>query len=256
MDGGDSNQARRLIDGAVKSRFVAALRRGHDREAAAAQVGFPLHSLYAARARDPLFRQAWEWAMDLYAWYAKLGAPLPPADDGVEVRIAPQGGRPLQRRRMNWVKFNESRQQVFLDHFAGTADEGEAAAKAGVSVHTVHVHMRRNPQFAAARQEALAHAVALLEAESVRQRLAAQRRLVDNLNPSGEVTQEFERLMKLLQRWDRRHGGTGPRPRPAMARQAWTFDTAIVALEKRLLALGFIKPGDGPDAPDAPEPQA
>jgi len=250
MRGIDSNNVRRLIDGAVKSRFVAALRCGRDREVAAAEVGFPLQSLYAARNRDPLFRQAWEWAMDLYAWYEKVGQPLPPADDGVEVRIAPQGGRPLQRRRMNWVKFNESRQQIFLDHFAGTADEGAAAAKAGVCVATVHVHMRRSPEFAAARQEALAHAVALLEAESVRQRLAAQRRLIDNLNPSGEVTQEFERLMKLLQRWDRRHGGTGPRPRPAIARQAWTFETAIVALEKRMLALGFIKPGEGPDAPE------
>jgi hypothetical protein len=248
MDGGASNPGRRPIDTAVKSQFVAALRRGRPREVAAAAVGFPLQSLYGARSRDPLFRQAWEWAMDLYAWYDKTGEPLPPPDDGVPVRIAPQGRRPLQRRRMNWVKFNDSRQQLFLDHFAATADSGAAAAKAGVSIATVDVHRRRNPEFAAAWQHALDHAVTLLEAESVRQRLETQRRLTENLCPEGEMTQEFERVMKLLQRWDRKNGTAGPRPRPPAPSEVWTFDDAISALEKRLTALGFIKPGDGPVA--------
>jgi hypothetical protein len=244
----DSLPPRRLIDTAIKAQVVAALRKGQSREAVAAAVGFPLQSLYAARSRDPLFRHAWEWAMDLYAWYQRVGEPLPPVDDGVTVRIAPQGNRPLQRRRMNWVKFNESRQQIFLDHFAATADAGAAAAKAGVCIGTVESHRRRNPEFAAAWQAALDHAVALLEAESVRQRLAAQRRLTENLHPEGEMTEEFERVMKLLQRWDRKNGSAGPRPRPPGPSEVWTFDDAIGALERRLTALGFIKPGEGPDA--------
>jgi hypothetical protein len=244
---------RRLVDTPVKSRFVAQLRRGRTREEAAAAAGFPLQSLYAARARDPLFRQAWEWAMDLHAWYQKVGEPLPPDDDGVEVRIVPANRRPLQRRRMNWVKFNAARQQIFLDHFAGTADAGAAAAKAGVCIGTVDVHRRRNPEFAAAWQVALDHAVTLLEAESVRQRLETQRRLGENLCPVGEMTQEFERVMKLLQRWDRRNGPSGPRPRPPGPSEVWTFDDAILALEKRLTALGFIKPGEVPGPPE-PKP--
>jgi hypothetical protein len=241
---------RALIDAAVKARFVAALRSGRSRESAAAEVGFPLASLYNARARDPLFRHAWEWAMDLYAWYLKVGEPLPPGEDRETVRIAPGNRRPLQRRRMNWVKFNESRQQIFLDHFAATADSGAAAAKAGVCTHTVDTHARRHPEFAALRAEALKIAVARLEAESVRQRLEAQRRLSENLNPSGEVAEEFERVMKLLARWDRKDGTIGPRPRPPSPSEVWTFDEAIVALEKRLTALGFIKPGEGPDPPE------
>ncbi|MFL6856894.1 MAG: hypothetical protein ACJ8EB_03180 [Allosphingosinicella sp.] len=242
--------ARALIDTAVKARFVAALRRGAPREAAAAEAGFPLGSLYTARARDPLFRQAWEWAMDLYAWYEKLGEPLPPDGDGVEIRIAPANRRPLQLRRMNWVKFNEARQQVYLDHFAATADSGASAAKAGVCEATVQTHLRRNSEFAAVRAEALAIAVARLEAEAVRQRLEAQRRLSENLCPEGEMAREFERVMKLLQRWDRKGGGVGPRPRTPPAAEAWTFDAAILALEKRLTMLGFIKPGEGPDPPE------
>jgi hypothetical protein len=166
------------------------------------------------------------------------------------VRIAPANRRALQRRRMNWVKFNESRQQIYLDHFAATADSGAAAAKAGVCEATVNVHARRHPEFAAVRAEALKMAVARLEAESVRQRLEAQRRLSENLSPSGEVAEEFERVMKLLARWDRKDGTLGPRPRPPSPREVWTFDEAIVALEKRLTALGFIKPGEGPDPPE------
>jgi hypothetical protein len=240
---------RRLIDLAVKTQLATALRAGTPLEAAAAAVGFPLKSLYAARARDPLFRLAWEWAMDLHLLYRRQAEASREEEDGVPVRIAPQGHRPLQRRRMNWVKFNDSRQQIYLDHFAATADCGASAAKAGVCVGTVQSHARRNPEFAAVRAEALALAVARLEAESVRQRLEAQRRLSENLNPEGEVAQEFERVMKLLQRWDRKGGGIGPRPRPPVASEAWTFDEAIAALEKRLTALGFIKPGEGPDAP-------
>jgi hypothetical protein len=252
MDQVSDSQAppRRLIDTQVKTRFVEGLRRGRSRESVAAEVGFPLASLYNARARDPLFRLAWEWAMDLHVWYERTGSSAPP-DDRVPVRIAPGNNRPLQRRPMNWVKFNEARQQIFLNHFAATADAEAAAARAGVSIHTVHAHRRRNPEFAAAWDEALAQAVALLEAESVRQRLQAQRRLSENLRPEGEMTQEFERVMKLLARWDRRGGGVGLRPRQAIESQAWTFDEAIAALEKRLAALGFIKPGEGPGAPEA-----
>lgn len=242
---------RRLIDLPVKTRVVTALRAGTPLEAAAAQAGFPLQSLYGARARDPLFRLAWEWAMDLHLLYRRQAEPSPDDEDGVTIRIAPQGHRPLQRRRMNWVKFNSSRQQIYLDSFAATADCGAAAAKAGVSAATVLSHARRNPEFAAVRAEALALAVARLEAESVRQRLEAQRRLSENLSPEGEVAQEFERVMKLLQRWDRKGGGIGSRPRAPVAAEAWTFDEAIAGLEKRMTALGFIKPGEGPDSPDS-----
>ncbi|TMJ13923.1 MAG: hypothetical protein E6G94_10715 [Alphaproteobacteria bacterium] len=254
MDRKSDSQApeRRLIDLGVKTQVVTLLRAGRDRESIAAEVGFPLQSLYAARSRDPLFRLAWEWAMDLYAWYLKLGEPLPPDEDGAEIRITPHNRRPLQRRHMNWVKFNHSRQQIYLDHFAATADSRAAAAKAGVCEATVQTHLRRNPEFAAVHAEALAMAVARLEAEAVRQRLDAQRRLSENLSPTGEVAQEFERVMKLLQRWDRKGGAIGPRPRTPPASEVWTFDAAILALEKRLLAVGMIKPGDGPDPPENP----
>ena len=250
-----SKHKRRLIDETVKAQFVGELRSGRLLAEAAEAAGFLLDSFYTARRRDPLFRHAWDWAVDLHAWYARAGAPQEASEDGVAVRIAPQRNRPLQRRRMNWVKFNESRQRLFLDHFAATADARAAATEAGISSDTVNVHKRRNPEFAAAWQEALDHAVALLEAEAVRQRLTAQSRLTEALNPAGEMAEEFERVMKLLQRWDRRRGAAGAGGARPPESRAWTFEEAITALDGKLRALG-LRRTPSPANDDAPAEDA
>jgi len=233
---------RRLIDVAAKVRFLAALRAGAAREAAAAEAGFPLKSLYGARRRDPLFRLGWLWALELSAADEQaarksdleLGAP-----GDVPIRIAAQGKRPLQRRRMRWVRFTEKRQQIFLDHFAGSADAHAAAEAAGVCYATVRAHYRKHPEFAALWDEGLRQAVAGLEAEAVRQRLEMQRRLSDNLEPKGEMAAEFDRVMKLLARWDRRDGRVGPREVHRGHLKRWSFDEAIEALDRKLRALGL-----------------
>jgi hypothetical protein len=230
---------RRLIDEAVKARFLGALRSGVERPQAAAAVGFPLGSLYNARARDEVFRFAWEWAMELAAVDERGGSLSRRSDNGDPVRIAPQGGRLLQRRRMRWVRFTEKRQQIFLDHFAGSADAQAAAAAAGVSYHTVRAHYRKHPEFAAAWDEALRIAYAFLNAEAVRERLEAQRRLRENLEPTGEMAQEFERVMKLLARYDRRDGRIGARQAGHGRQRRWTFDEAIEALDRKLRALAL-----------------
>jgi len=241
MDGGSDSRgpARRLIDAEAKARFLAALRANAHRDAAAAAAGFPLKSLYGARRRDPVFRLGWIWALELSAGDEQAARRTPsPIGDDVPVRIAPQGGRVLQRRRMRWVKFTEKRQQIFLDHFAGTADAEAAAEAAGVCYATVRNHYRKHPEFAAAWHEALRQAVTALEAEAVRQRLDMQRRLAENLEPKGEMAAEFERVMKILARWDRRDGRTGPREVSRGHLKSWSFDEAMVSLDKRLRALG------------------
>lgn len=253
MDEDDSERpGRRLIGEADKARFLRSLRAGGSREEAAAAAGFTLSSLYNVRPRDSVFRLAWDWAMELAAIEERAGR-LPPGaeedgDESGEVRIAPQNGRLLQRRRMRSVAFNEKRQQIFLDHFAGTADARAAAAAAGVGYHTVRAHYRRNPEFAALWDDTLRFAYAMLEAEAVRQRLEAQRRLSENLEPTGEMAREFERVMKLLARYDRRGGRVGAVERAPLASQAWTWDQAIAALDKRLRALGLRSDDSGEDS--------
>jgi hypothetical protein len=248
MDGQDDSAPRRLIDSAVKAHFLSALRDGASRRAAAAACGFPLGSLYNARGCDPLFRFAWEWARDLAAVDQRGGALALRTAEGEKIRIAPGNGRLLQRRRMSWVRFTERRQQIYLDHFAGSADAEAAAAAAGVSSDTVGKHCRKHPEFAALRDEALRFSYAMLEAEAVRQRLEAQRRLRENLEPTGEMAQEFERVMKLLDRYDRRDGRIARREIHHGRQRRLTFEDAMATLDKKLRSLGLRHgiPGDKP----------
>src|SRR5687768_5573663 len=118
MDGNDSDKApRRLIDERDKARFLSLLREGTEREEAAAAAGFPLGSFYNVRKRDSVFRLAWEWAMDLAAIDERGGELSRRAAEGhPSDRIAPKGGRLLQRQKMRWVKFTAGRQQIYLDH--------------------------------------------------------------------------------------------------------------------------------------------
>ncbi len=240
MDGDDSDKGpRRLIEARDKARFLSSLREGAGREEAAAAAGFPLASLYNARARDTVFRFAWEWALDLAAIDERGGELSLRSLEREPARIAPKNGRLLQRQTMRWIKFTDKRQQIYLDHFAGTADSEAAAAAAGVTTHTVRAHARKHPEFEAAESKALRYAYVRLEAEALRQRLEAQRRLSENLEPTGEVAEEFERVMKLLARYDRRDGRVARREVGHGRGQRRTFDEAIEALDRKLNALGI-----------------
>lgn len=254
MAGSDSRSPpRRLIEESHKARFLGLLRAGAGREEAAAAAGFPLGSFYNVRARDPVFRLGWEWALDLAAIDERGGELSRRAAEGhPSDRIAPKNGRLLQRQKMRWVKFTPKRQQIYLDHFAGTADSEAAAAAAGVTTHAVRAHARKNPEFEAAEAEALRHAYVKLEAEAVRQRLEAQRRLSEDLEPAGEIAEEFERVMKLLARFDRRDGRVGRREIGHGSSRRWTFDEAIRALDRKLNALG-IRRGILPPVPEEEE---
>jgi hypothetical protein len=226
----------RGIDAAAKAAFLTHLRAGLRREDAAAVLGFSLTGFYGARARDPAVAAEWK---------AALAAP-PAAARRIrsyggrgEVRIAPANRRILQ--------LDAAAQEVFLAHLSRTCDWEAAAAEAGVSPSTATLHPRNRPEFAAACELALADGYVWLEAEAVRQRLAAQERLrkaIEDAASRGALPApdgaEFERLMQLLARRDRnprraaRHARGGP----------WTFDAAIHALDKRLRALGV--PGPAP----------
>jgi hypothetical protein len=250
----------RRIDVAAKMRFLAALRAGASRAEAAAGSGFCWRAFYQVRRRDPVFEYGWLAALELCGVderdSRRAAAKL--AERRGEGHIAPNNQRVLQlQRSRRGFKFTEKRRQIFLDHFAGTADEKAAADAAGVSVPTVRARFRTDPEFAALRDEALRLSYPLLEAEAVRQRLAAAERLRDNLEPKGELAQEFERVMKLLARYDRRDGRIAAREQTPSAGRAFSFEAAIVALDKALDAFGvrrgLIAPGGGGGAGGAGE---
>ena len=224
---------KRRVEAEAKASFIAALRAGAHREAAAKAAGFTSNAFYYARDRDPVFAQAWRFALDLSAIDARAA---PPPLGGV--RIAPNANRPLQARAERRRRFDDERKRIFLDHFAGTADALAACEAAGICYSTYTTHRRKDAEFRAACDEALAVAVAGLEAEAVRQRVEAQRNLRDGLCPAGEMPKEFDRVMQLLARYDRRDGRTGLRERGHGHLRRWSFDEAILALDKYLRALG------------------
>jgi hypothetical protein len=249
--GGRNDSGRRRIDGAVKARFVEALRAGVTRDEAAAAQGFSASSFYLARWRDPLFKAAWVWALELSAVDqrdARRAEAQGAAAAGHDIQ--PNNQRLLQRRRPRGIKFTDTRKQAFLDHFAGTADVQASCDAAGVHYSTVYKHHKRDAVFAAGWDEALGHAYALLEAETVRQRLEAQRRQAFEPNPTGDIAREFERVMQLLTRLDKQ-GGRGIRQvKPGRQRQI-SFDEAIEELDRKLTAFG-VREGVAPREAEEP----
>lgn len=219
----------RWIGAEARARFIAALEAGSRLAEAAAEAGHSLDGFYGQRRRDPRFAQLWK-------------AALASSAEAERVWIRPNNRRQLQRRRMRHVRFDERRQEIFLNHFAGCGDAREAAAVAGVDHSTVYKHRRKNPVFAAGFDAALDQAYIQLRVEAVRQRLEAQKRLrqaVEKGVPTGEVAEEFERVLKLLDRWDRRNGQIGMRTIAPETRRALSFDEGIALLDRKLRNLNI-----------------
>jgi hypothetical protein len=208
----------------AKGLFLAGLKRGLSMEDAARNAGYSPGGFWKARQRDPAFDEAVEEMLEL---------------SNTPRFISPGNGRRWQLRRIRRLRFVAWRKEVFLAHVAGTCDLKAAAEAAGICVSTVHRHLAKDPDFAALFQQALEVGYPLLEAEALRQRLEVQRLLREGLLPAGEIPAEFERILKLLQRWDRRNGKVGPRIVAHSRRQPMSFAQAIEELDCYLVALGI-----------------
>lgn len=224
---------RQRVDNAAKALFLAALRDGAHRDSAAAATGFSDQAFYDARRKDAVFALAWRFAHDLSAADQRAAAR---AVSPGELVIAPNRGRALQARPARRVRFDDRRKRIFLDHFAGTADAHAAAAAAGIAYSTFTEHRRRDAAFAAGCDEALAVAYAALEAEVVRQSLAAQRDLRAGIVPKGAITGNFDRALKLLARYERTCGPPGFRAVAPGGERRWRFEEAIVLLDRHVRA--------------------
>lgn len=230
-------EGRRPIDAVAKGVFLALMRQGLALDEAAREAGFSLQGFYGARGRDSAFKADWEAAMGERALRARARNPWQ-ADDDRDLVVAPNNRRRWQRRRMPHAEFTPKRRGDFLAHFAGSCDARAAADAIGVDHSTVYKHRTKDPDFAAAFQEALETGYVRLEAEALRQRLEAQARMRESEPPPGEIAQEFDRVMTLLDRWARRGGAVGPRVFGHGRLKRWSFDEAIAALDRKLRALG------------------
>ena len=225
----------RIGEGA-KCVCLNALRRGARHEEAAREAGFSRSAFFRLRRRDPAFAALWEDAIDHSSG--------PRYVCGGKSRL-------IQLRRNRRVAFTEERKRVFLEHFAATCNLAASAEAAGVSQGVVFDHRKSDPVFAAGLQASLEQGYERLEAYVLQRRLEAQQAL-QRTEAKGEPEPEFERALKLLQRWERKDGRLGPREIGHGRIKRGTFDEAIEAIERKLKALGIPVRQVPPDA----EPKA
>lgn len=219
---GGRRGGRAPISALAMGEYVKRLSGGANYEQAAAASGFGERAFRKLRRRDPEFA-----AMCAEAIERSSG-----------MRFVHAGNkRKLQLQRTRNTRFTPERQDVFLSHFAVTGNLTEAADKAGVSVSTVDRHRRTDPQFERRVLEALDHAHLKLRADLVAARLEAQRRQLE-IGPDSEPGPEFERAMKLLERWDRRRRGRAGAAGDGLQAR-WHFDEAVTLLEKKLRNMGI-----------------
>ncbi len=220
--------------------FLNALRGGARHSEAAREAGFCRSSFYRLKKRDPAFAAGWAEAVS--------------HSSGLRY-ICPGEGRQLQLRRIRSVRFTPERQEAFLDHFAGTCNLADSAAAAGVSEATIFAHRAKDPDFAARFQTALEQGYARLEAMVVQRRIEGQK-LLRPIEPTGEPEPEFERALKLLQRWERKDGRLGPRENGPGRQRRMSFDEAIALLERKLRHMEVPIPLPAPEDEPPPPPPA
>jgi hypothetical protein len=257
---GDSRGAPPRVDAAAKAALLAVVRAGGCAETGAAALGLTLRAFQAARKGDARFARRWRSAQAASSSRERRRRRALRSDGAGEVRIAPNNRRVLQKRNIGHVRFDAEAQQAFLAHFGATCDTAAAAAEAGVCENTVLNHRRTDPAFAEEYDAALAQGYVRLEAEALLQRLEAQKRLRAALEaaPLGEATvtgdcalltaeaaAEFERVLKLLDRADRK--ARRPKRSSGGRHKVWTFDAAMALLDERLKALDIPVPALPPE---------
>ena len=224
-DEGDEDCGKRRSGGRptdlAMGHYVKRLSEGCNYQQAAEGTDHDYRAFYEERRRNPDFAAACVEAIEQSA--------------GMRF-IAGGRGRSLQLRRSRCIRFTPERQAIYLSWFAATGNTEESADKAGVCASTVRKHRQNHPEFARACREALAEAYLKLDSQLLAGRIEAQRRLLE-VEPADEPGPEFDRALKLLQRWDRNRSGGRRGSRPTEER--WDFADAITLLERRLRNMGI-----------------
>lgn len=199
----------------VQAAFLAEVRSGTLVVKAAAKVGVAISTLYWRRRRDPLFDFAWSAA-------ARLSR-----DSGTGRR----------------VRFGAEDKSRFLQTLPADCHSAAAARRVRFHCSTVYRHLRRDPAFAGGRDSALASGYERLgrAADSAAEARAGRLRAgLETASPPDIRGEDCDSLARRLDRYTRPDGSIGDRKvrRPA-ARHVWTFEEAIVALDRALDATGL-----------------
>ncbi len=200
---------------AATAAFVAALEGGALVEAAAAEAGVALSTLYWRRGRDARLAAAWGEAVAKSRYW---------------LRAAPgQAARLAKRRR---IPFDARRRAIFLEWLERTCHTTEAAEAAGVHRSAVYRRIARDPDFARGCRAALQRGYARLGRLLAQEREEARARPPRPIVATGTPTEDFDEAIRLMARWER------PKRRPGRDGIEWrprpSFDEGLAALERKL----------------------
>lgn len=212
---------RAAVTALAMGEYVERLSRGENHREAALGAGHSRNAFFRLRQRDPEFAAACDEAVS--------------RSSGKRF-IHGTRKRNLQLRRNRRTLFTPQRQDIFFTHFAATGNREEAAAEARVCVGTVDRHRRENPDFERRFREVLDQVYEKLEADLVAARMAAQQRALE-VEPTAESGIEFDRALKMLQRWDRNRERQSRGGRSMAFR--WDFSEALTLIEKKLRNMGI-----------------
>jgi len=274
----DSRRPRRRIEASAKERFLVGLRAGAHREDAAAAAGFSLMGFYNARHRDAAFAAAWVEALATSAAAERRALAYAGRSRGEIRIAAANRRFYQRRRRRNVRFDADAQAVFLAHFTATCDTRAAAAAAGihESTVHLRRRTDRAFAEaYAAALAEG--YVVLEAEAVRLRLAAQAKLRAVvehgaENPPRDGEgdrpaapgggggsakcttcphcgadlaaaaadaaADAEFDRVMKLLARWDRKPRGPDSRFTPGGRRQQWTFDMAIALLDKKLRAMG------------------
>ena len=155
-----------------------------------------------------------------------------------QVRAA-RGALKATRKR---VGFTRERKEVFLAHFAATANADAAGRAAGVSKSTVYEHRRKDPQFREGWNAALIEGYARVEALSVRWAETAL-----TIHPNSRAAKTVRDLdpkvaLAVLEAYRRNRGA---RPGDILPRSS-DIEQVRARIEQTMRKLGLIDDRDEP----------
>jgi hypothetical protein len=157
-----------------------------------------------------------------------------------------RGGRTQKKAARGSLKknprsFTEARRRKFLNHLAATCNIKGACRSAGVSNSTVHEWLRKNEQFRADVDEALAQGCVEVRAELIRE---TKRSLKPRPDPKVPPLVDAKTALAVLESCER-NGGRRPgdiKPRRTDIEQVRT------RLEKTMRALGLLPDDEDSEA--------
>ena len=165
------------------------------------------------------------------------------------LRIIPNKNRRAQVAPTSRKLFDDAAKAEFLEWFAATCNCSLAARKTGFHYRTVLRHWREDEAFGARCEAALKmgyprlEELALRAAEVALKRAAGEPIAGDRTPPAEHFRMDPSTALQLLRdHWRHLAGlaggsGRGAKPGPPLTR--WSFEDAMVALDKKLRSMGL-----------------